>query len=269
MVDLIKASSFLSTGKLLPLPSARLPPLLSLLLSLLVIHSSNSSPAQFPMRAPAQPILQGLKDQGVDLLLGREVLRLFGSSEEKDGKEEWSLEETGARKIVQEAGKGLLMKLSVSKHILSGTFHCTDSWSPSPQPHDSLPLTTFMSQWQALLPDSLASMVDLPLLSAHYLLEPPPPPLPAHALVLTPYPVARLSPIAQDRFAELFLKRSKWKMVDLKVYLSDLGSVKDVEKMVSKWGRVVKEREVINTRIKGKMVRSEGGVVEWVYSRAR
>lgn len=58
-------------------------------------------------------------------------------------------------------------------------------------------------------------------------------------------------------------------MSDLKIYLADLGTVKEVEKMVSKWGRVVKEREVLSTRVKGRMVKSEGAVVEWVYSRAR
>lgn len=107
------------------------------------------------------------------------------------------------------------------------------------------------------------------LLNGFYLLDPPPPPAPAHAVLLTPYPVSRLSAVAQDRFAQLFLKRSKWRMVDLKVYLDDLGTSKEVEKMISKWGRVVKERETLSTRVKGRMVRSEGPVVEWVYSRAR
>jgi hypothetical protein len=137
------------------------------------------------------------------------------------------------------------------------------------QPDEPLPLTAFESQWRALLPDSLTSLAALPLLDGFYLLDPPPAPAPAHAVLLTPYPVSRLSPIAQDRFAELFFKRSKWRMADLKIYLSDLGSGKEVEKMVSKWGRVVKERETLSTRVKGRMVRSEGPVVEWVYSRAR
>lgn len=140
---------------------------------------------------------------------------------------------------------------------------------PSLQSHEPLPQTSFESQWHALLPDALAPLAALPLLQGHYLLDPPPPPAPAHALLLTPYPVSRLSPLPQDRFAELFLRRSKWRMSDLKIYLADLGTVKEVEKMVSKWGRVVKEREVLSTRVKGRMVKSEGAVVEWVYSRAR
>lgn len=105
-----------SAGKLLPLPLARLPPLLSLCLSLLVIHATSTvSTSSFPIRAPVGLILDGLREQGIDNALGCELLALYGSVARKGAadSEEWVLEMEGAERMVRETGRGLLMKLDV------------------------------------------------------------------------------------------------------------------------------------------------------------
>jgi hypothetical protein len=114
-----------SVGKLLPLPLARLPPLLSLCLSLLVIHAKSTvSAATFPARVSAESILDGLREQGIETALGRELLALYGSVARKGGAEaeEWVLEQEDARRMIRETGRGLLMKLDVRQAALCRPF---------------------------------------------------------------------------------------------------------------------------------------------------
>ena len=74
-----------------------------------------------------------------------------------------------------------------------------------------------------------------------YLLNPPL--NPTSPTLITPFPLSHLPLDAPSRFADLFLTRTRWLLKDLKPFLRDLaGDEKGRERLVARFGRVVKER---------------------------
>jgi hypothetical protein len=104
---------------MLLLPVQKLVPLLSLTLTLLLIHTTTPG-NEDKTYAPTKPIIDGLAEHDLPKDLGRAVLDLFGKIEkdEKSGEEIWEADIT---RMVMEVGKGLLDELK-GKNQESETF---------------------------------------------------------------------------------------------------------------------------------------------------
>ncbi|CED83671.1 Uncharacterized conserved protein [Phaffia rhodozyma] len=235
-------------GKLLPLPPTRLCHLLCLLLSLLVIHS----PTEPPLSAPFALIAPDLRKRGVGPELGEAVMNLFGKV---DTDMDWVLDDV--KGIVREVGRGLLLGLETNVGI---------------------PLEDFMSNWAESVGDAFSAHTVLTSLEGNYLINPPTVLSPQPTLL--PFAYTSLPSVPVERFQELFSTRSQWRLADLKPFIRDLSpDEKSLDRLIAKYGRVVKQREVLagslSLKEKDRRARNggsgaqEGPLVEWVYPRGR
>ncbi|KAK8858758.1 hypothetical protein IAR55_002987 [Kwoniella newhampshirensis] len=200
-------------GRMLLLPPALLKELLTILLSLLTIHSTTSATT-----CPTAPIIESLEeDHDLPPPLTREVLNLFGVVEG----EQWEADVKG---IVREVGRGLLVALKGDKKR-----------------------DDFLEEWKGEVGESWAEVVDLTLLEGEYLLNPAPPSaFNSASPVLTHFPSSSLSLQPAIRFADLFLTRPRWRPDEMAPFLKGLtreSDNKERDKLVAKFVRVVKEKE--------------------------
>ncbi|WRT67975.1 uncharacterized protein IL334_004949 [Kwoniella shivajii] len=207
-------------GKMLLLPPVELKELLSITLSLLVIHNVHPST---PHIAPSAPIISSLdEDHEVPSPISNEILKLFGEVVEEDDEMRWKAD---IKRIVREVGNGLLIGAQAKK------------------------LDAFEEEWKNEVGEGYVDHIDLKLLEGEYLLSPPaitslsfisPSPLISH------FPISQLPLQPATRFADLFLTRPKWKPEEIIPFLKGLtrdGDIKSRDKLVQKFVRVVKEKE--------------------------
>ncbi|GMK57313.1 hypothetical protein CspeluHIS016_0401470 [Cutaneotrichosporon spelunceum] len=202
-------------GYMLLLRPPELSSLLSLLLALLTVHSTEAE-GDTPT-APAEAIMAALAgDHDVQSDLSRSVMDLFGSLVG----DEWTADVSA---VVRELGRGLL--------AAQGTV---------PQP-----LNVLLSQWTSAA-GAFEAHVALDLLAGSYLLRDPPPAASVREQLVEYFPVHTLSANVPTRFADLFLTRARWRPDDMIPFLRGLypeGDSKARDKLVAKHIRVVKERE--------------------------
>lgn len=156
------------------------------------------------------------------------------------------------------------------------------------QPHEAIPLESFLALWADALPDAFARHISLPSLLPDYLLDATPSTSSSikAPTLLTPFPLSRLPPDAPARFASLFATRARWRLADLRPLVADLCTDdKARDKLISKFARVVKERVAVEPQAgaaAGPAVKREKGgggkkagqqvefaMVDFVYSRSR
>jgi len=116
------ASPYTRPGLLLPLPPRHLYPLLSLLLSQLVLHSDLNP----PLSVPTSLLLPSLKQHGVAGEFAEAFLGRFGLFDGERGKagRSWTMSRKG-EEVVREIGMGVLIgKLDVSRISFSSTYLC-------------------------------------------------------------------------------------------------------------------------------------------------
>ncbi|KIK68058.1 hypothetical protein GYMLUDRAFT_36879 [Collybiopsis luxurians FD-317 M1] len=144
-----------------------------------------------------------------------QVMGWLGDINEIDGK--WKMD---VEAVVREAGLGLLKE------------------------HKSEPLEeeSFLSFWRQLVGDRFRSAVALSLLAGHYLLIPAGPY--SICQVVKYFPVSSLPVDPAQRFADLFLTRSRWKNEDIVPFLSDIAvDSKERDKMLLKYARATTDAQ--------------------------
>ncbi|WVR06521.1 hypothetical protein IAU60_003552 [Kwoniella sp. DSM 27419] len=207
-------------GRMLWLPPRPLKELLTLVLSLLAVH--HTSPGT-PNVAPVTTILESLEDDhDVPSTLGRAVLELFGEVQQEDEQELWTAD---LPSLVRQVGNGLIIGVSSKRE------------------------DQFLEEWKNEVGEMWADHVQLKLLEGEYLLDPPPPALTSFASpspLVTHFPLSALPLVPATRFTDLFLTRPRWRPDDIIPFLKGLtrdGDVKERDKLVQKFVRVVKEKD--------------------------
>lgn len=221
------------------LPLSKLVSLLNLVLTLLTIHSTS---IYKPVSSPAQPIISGLAGHDVGPTLGRAVLELFGTIDPET--QAWNVD---IGRLVGEVGKGLLADLG-------------DRSEPS---------DVFAERWKETVSETWAEWCDLKLLEVGFLyfilhtkrwaatLKPVQgehlltqaegsATLTTSSPIITSFPLHTLPLQPAIRFADLFLTRSRWRPDDMTPFLKGLyrdGDSKERDKLITKFVRVVKEKE--------------------------
>ncbi|WWD05076.1 hypothetical protein V865_003147 [Kwoniella europaea PYCC6329] len=210
-------------GKMLLLPSKELKELLSIVLSLLTIHSLDPTKSN---TALSQPILEALQDDHeVDPSITTEVLTLFGELVKEDEKEE-EMWKADVKRIIREIGKGLLVGVKDKK------------------------LDEFEDEWRNEVGEEWGDEIDIRLLEGEYLLTPKPlttsTTFSSSSSLISHFPISSLPLQPSERFSDLFITRPKWRPEEIIPFLKGLtrdGDVKSRDKLVQKFVRVVKEKD--------------------------
>ncbi|WVW84891.1 hypothetical protein I302_106926 [Kwoniella bestiolae CBS 10118] len=208
-------------GKMLLLPPKELKELLSIVLSLLTIHSIDPSN---PNTAPSRAVINALEDDHeVDESVSAEVLKLFGEISQADVEGEvWKAD---TKRIIREVGNGLLIGVKDRK------------------------LDEFEEDWKVEVGEEWRDQVDVKLLEGEYLISPAPltsSSLSSSTSLITHFPISSLPLQPSERFSDLFLTRPKWRPEEIIPFLKGLtrdGDIKSRDKLVQKFVRVVKERD--------------------------
>ncbi|WVQ65574.1 uncharacterized protein L199_003752 [Kwoniella botswanensis] len=212
-------------GKMLLLPPKELKELLSIVLSLLTIHSLDPTNSNIAL---SQPILEALQDDhDVDTSISTEVLKLFGTLPNEDGAEEetWKAD---IKRIIREIGTGLLIGVKDKK------------------------LDEYEHEWRNEVGEEWGDEIDIKLLEGEYLLSPKPlttaskSSSSSSSSLILHFPMSSLPLQPSERFSDLFLTRSKWRPEEILPFLKGLtrdGDVKSRDKLVQKFVRVVKEKD--------------------------
>jgi sister chromatid cohesion protein DCC1 len=231
LLALMTPTSVLMTGRMMLLPVKKLVPLLNLILTLLMIHSTTTKEST---TSPVDPIIDGLAEHDLPKDLGRVVLKLFGKIND-------NLWEADITRMVTEVGKGLLGEL--------GT--------------ESQASDLFMYKWKDTVGEQWSDTCDFKLLEVslqshslggnanqqgEHLLTAPEgtAKLTSSAPTITPFPLHTLPLQPAIRFADLFLTRARWRPEEMIPFLKGLyrdGDNKERDKLVTKFVRVVKEKE--------------------------
>jgi sister chromatid cohesion protein DCC1 len=220
----------LMTGRMLLLPVKKLVPLLNLTLTLLTIHSSTTKGIT---SSSVEPMINGLAEHDLPKDLGRAVLELFGRVEE----DVWEADIT---RMVTEVGKGLLEELRGEN-----------------QESD-----VFMYKWRDIVGEQWSEICNFKLLEVshslverqsadrqgeHLLTSPEgTAKLTSTSPTITPFPLHTLPLQPAIRFADLFLTRARWRPEEMTPFLKGLyrdGDNKERDKLITKFVRVVKEKE--------------------------
>ena len=216
---------------MLLLPVKKLVPLLNLTLTLLTIHSTTTRGIT---TSPVDPMMDGLVEHDLPRNLGRAVLDLFGTIKE----EIW---EADISRMVTEVGKGLLEELR----------------------GESQESDTFMFKWRDAVGEQWSETCDFKLLEVSFqnsttttltdkqgehLLTAPEgtAKLISTSPTITPFPLHTLPLQPAIRFADLFLTRARWRPDEMIPFLKGLyrdGDNKERDKLITKFVRVVKEKE--------------------------
>ncbi|OCF57049.1 sister chromatid cohesion protein DCC1 [Kwoniella mangroviensis CBS 10435] len=210
-------------GKMLLPPPKELKELLSIMLSLLTIHSLDPTNSTIAL---SQPMLEALQDDHeVDPSITKEVLTLFGELVKEDGKEE-EMWKADIKRIIREIGKGLLVGVKDKK------------------------LDEFEDEWRNEVGEEWGDEIDIKLLEGEYLLSPKPlttsTTFSSSSSLISHFPISSLPLQPSERFSDLFLTRPKWRPEEILPFLKGLtrdGDVKSRDKLVQKFVRVVKEKD--------------------------
>ncbi|RSH90931.1 hypothetical protein EHS25_010107 [Saitozyma podzolica] len=172
--------------RMLLLSPTKLAPLLTLILTLLTMHSSSATSPSPKSPSPSasassSAITRALEeDHDLPMPLGLAVLELFGTVEE-------GVWEADVRGMVREVGKGLLEGLK------------------GPMGRDA-----FLGRWKGEVGESWEGFVLLDLLEGNYLLDPAPPSQRlSDPFMITHFPAHTLPLQPPMRFSDLFLTRAR------------------------------------------------------------
>ncbi|KAJ4478207.1 sister chromatid cohesion protein Dcc1 [Lentinula aciculospora] len=165
---------------------------------------------------PVEKLCTTLADEhDVPRIVSVQVMGWFGSVSELEGR--WKMEVDA---VVREAGLGILKDAQ----------------------DRSLDRDNLISTWKDLVGDKFASSVSLDLLAGNYLIAPAAP-YSDHQVVKY-FSISSLPVDPAQRFADLFLTRSKWKNEDIVPFLSDIAvNSKERDKMLLKYARATTNAE--------------------------
>ena len=216
-------------GRMMFLPPVRLRELLSIMLALLAVQHIGAASTPV-VSVVAEPIIAALEeDHDVEPSLASEVMGLFGDREGT----QWTADVRG---MVRGIGIGRLEAMNgpqaMAKFLLEWRNEVGETWEELVH-IDLLEVRTSCTHLHAIVAN----------VQGDCLIDSASPGAPAKMI---PFPSHALPLHAATRFADLFLTRPRWRPDDMAPFLRGLtrdGDAKELDKLVVKHVRVVKEKE--------------------------
>ncbi|KAJ3778775.1 sister chromatid cohesion protein Dcc1 [Lentinula raphanica] len=191
-----------------PISSAYLTKIIQFILNTLVALSLDHE------SVPIGKLSTALADEhDVPRIVSVQVMGWFGDISELEGK--WRMD---ASAVVREAGLGILKDAK------------------------TLNKDDLITTWTEVVGDKFASSISLDLLAGNYIVVPASPY--SDRLVVKYFPISSLPVDPAQRFADLFLTRSRWKNEDIVPFLSDIAvNSKERDKMLLKYARATTDAD--------------------------
>ncbi|KAJ3710472.1 sister chromatid cohesion protein Dcc1 [Lentinula raphanica] len=191
-----------------PISSAYLTKIIQFILNTLVALSLNHE------SVPIGKLSTALADEhDVPRIVSVQVMGWFGDISELEGK--WRMDVSA---VVREAGLGILKDAK------------------------TLNKDDLITTWTEVVGDKFASSISLDLLAGNYIVVPASPY--SDRQVVKYFPISSLPVDPAQRFADLFLTRSRWKNEDIVPFLSDIAvNSKERDKMLLKYARATTDAD--------------------------